>query len=159
MKAPLLSLVLIAYLAGSNVARSHPVGDLNADHVVDFNDLRIFTQFWLNPACIIIDCEANLDDVVGVNMADLALLAKNWQKKCPSLVISEFMAINEFALFTTVEGKIVYPDWIEIYNPTATTVSLDGWYLTDEEDKPTKWGFPDVSIEWLLSHQLRTGWR
>lgn len=146
MKAPLLSLVLIAYLAGSNVARSQPVGDLNADHVVDFKDLRIFAQFWVNPACVILDCEANLDDVGGVNMADLALLAQNWQKKCPSLVISEFMAINEFALFTTVEGRTVYPDWIEIYNPTATAVNLDGWYLTDEEDKPTKWAFPDVSL-------------
>ncbi|MHC4316409.1 MAG: chitobiase/beta-hexosaminidase C-terminal domain-containing protein [Planctomycetota bacterium] len=148
VKPLLLSLVLIAYLAGSNVARSDPIGDFNADHIVDFKDLEFFTQFWLNPACLILDCEANLDDVGGVNMADLALLAQNWQKKCPSpsLVISEFMAINEFARFTTVEGIQVYPDWIEIYNPTTEAVNLGDWYLTDSDANLTKWEFPDVSI-------------
>ncbi|NCD32400.1 MAG: hypothetical protein EOL87_03170 [Spartobacteria bacterium] len=30
-------------------------------------------------------------------------------------------------------------DAIELYNPTATNVSLDGWYLTDNRDLPTKY--------------------
>ncbi|MBW8041214.1 MAG: hypothetical protein FVQ85_14595 [Planctomycetes bacterium] len=146
VKDLLLSLVLIAYLSGSIVAQPQLVGDLNADYVVDFKDVQVFTWQWLDPACLVLACNADMDSVDGVNMFDLALLAQNWQKKCPPLVISEFMAINEFALFTTVEGKQVYPDWIEIYNPTAEAVNLDDWYLTDRDDELAKWEFPDVSI-------------
>ena len=149
----MLSLIFIAYLTTSVFARPQLVGDLNSDYTVDFKDLWIFAQQWLDPACIILDCEANLDDDNGVNMADLALLAQNWQTKCPPLVISEFMAINEFALSTTVEGKKVYPDWIEIYNPTAEAVNLDDWYLTDRDDELAKWEFPDVSL--ASGHFLR----
>ena len=127
-------------------ARPQLVGDLNEDYTVDFRDLRTFIWQWLDPICLFPGCIADLDGVDGVNMADLALLAQNWQKKCPPLVISEFMAINEFALSTTVEGKIVYPDWIEIYNPTAEAVNLDDWYLTDRDDELAKWEFPDVSL-------------
>ncbi|MBN1777159.1 MAG: lamin tail domain-containing protein, partial [Clostridiales bacterium] len=39
------------------------------------------------------------------------------------------------------EGGIV--DWIEIYNTTGETVSLAGYYLSDKENKPLKWKFPD----------------
>lgn len=37
-------------------------------------------------------------------------------------------------------------DWIEIYNPNAITVNLDGYYLTDRADDPIKWNFPDLTI-------------
>jgi hypothetical protein len=37
-------------------------------------------------------------------------------------------------------------DWIEIFNPNAVTVNLDGYYLTDRADNPTKWNFPAVTI-------------
>ena len=153
IKILLLSLILTAYLTTSVFARPQLAGDLNSDYTVDFKDLWIFARQWLDPACIILDCEANLDDDDGVNMTDLALLAQNWQIKCPPLVISEFMAINKFELSTTVEGKEVYPDWIEIYNPTTETVNLDDWYLTDREDKLTKWEFPDMSL--ASGHFLR----
>ena len=38
-------------------------------------------------------------------------------------------------------GKVV--DWVEIYNNTDQTVSLSGFYLSDKENKPLKWKFPD----------------
>jgi len=63
-----------------------------------------------------------------------------------SLVISEFMAVNETSLAATVEGKTVYPDWIEIRNHSTQAVNLDGWHLTDDPDNPTKWAFPAVQI-------------
>jgi hypothetical protein len=63
-----------------------------------------------------------------------------------SLVISEFMAINETALVTTVEGKNAYPDWIEICNRSTKPVSLAGWYLTDDPYDPTKWACPAVQV-------------
>ena len=34
------------------------------------------------------------------------------------------------------------PDWIEIYNETATTVNLEGWRLTDDPLLTSKWVFP-----------------
>lgn len=63
-----------------------------------------------------------------------------------SLVITEFMAVNENGLSTTVEGKTVYPDWIEIHNTGAGAVNLGGWYLTDDPNNLTKWAFPAVQV-------------
>jgi hypothetical protein len=63
-----------------------------------------------------------------------------------SLVISEFMAVNENGFSTTVEGKTVYLDWIEIYNAGTSAVNLGGWYLTDDPDNLAKWAFPAVQI-------------
>ncbi len=50
-----------------------PVGDLNDDCQVEWQDLYLFTQDWLELAG-----EANLDDLNGVNFFDFALLAQNW---------------------------------------------------------------------------------
>ena len=63
-----------------------------------------------------------------------------------SLVISEFMAVNENGMSTTVDGKTVYPDWIEIRNPGAAPVNVGGWCLTDDPDNLTKWAFPAVQV-------------
>ena len=37
-------------------------------------------------------------------------------------------------------------DWVELYNTGTTAVSLAGWSLTDDEDEPDKWVFPNVAI-------------
>jgi len=37
-------------------------------------------------------------------------------------------------------------DFIEIYNPSAESVPLSGWYLTDNRANLTKWRFPDVEL-------------
>lgn len=60
-----------------------------------------------------------------------------------TLIISEIMAINDTVL-ADEDGD--YSDWIEIYNPGSATVSLSGWYLTDNKDVPSKWQFPNISI-------------
>ena len=40
-----------------------------------------------------------------------------------------------------------FSDWIELYNPNDSTVSLSGYYLTDNLNNPQKWQIPDhVSI-------------
>ena len=39
-----------------------------------------------------------------------------------------------------------HEDWIEIYNEGASSVSLDGWYLTDNAGDLTKWRFPNTNI-------------
>ncbi len=60
-----------------------------------------------------------------------------------SPVISEFMALNQDTL-ADEDGD--FSDWIEIHNPGAESISLDGWFLTDSADDPqllTRWAFPD----------------
>ena len=57
-----------------------------------------------------------------------------------SLLISELLAINDDGL-ADEDGE--FSDWIEIYNPTANPVQLDGWFLTDDRADLTKWQFPN----------------
>jgi hypothetical protein len=66
------------------------------------------------------------------------------------LVISEFMADNE-SIIADDDGD--FSGWIEIHNPTASPVSLEGYFLTDDDAQPTKWAFPSVELapdEYLL---------
>lgn len=37
--------------------------------------------------------------------------------------------------------------WVELYNPEETAVSLQGFTLSDNENKPDKWAFPNVTID------------
>ncbi|WP_200269294.1 lamin tail domain-containing protein [Luteolibacter pohnpeiensis] len=58
-------------------------------------------------------------------------------------VITEFMADNE----TTIPDEDGdYSDWIEIHNPTTSSISLANWCLTDKSSNLTQWKFPAVSL-------------
>ncbi|MBN1360483.1 MAG: lamin tail domain-containing protein [Sedimentisphaerales bacterium] len=64
-------------------------------------------------------------------------------------VINEFVASNSGA--AGLQGRLVdedgdASDWIEIYNPTAATVDLSRWCLTDDADDPTQWRFPEGTL-------------
>ena len=58
----------------------------------------------------------------------------------PSVVINELMADND-AIFADPQGD--YDDWLELHNLTDSPVILTGMYLSDKEDEPTKWQFPE----------------
>ena len=58
----------------------------------------------------------------------------------PSVVINELMADNDNIL-TDPQGD--YDDWLELHNLTDNTVILTGMYLSDKEDEPMKWAFPE----------------
>jgi hypothetical protein len=58
-------------------------------------------------------------------------------------LINEFMASNSSTL---ADEDGAFSDWIELYNPDATAVSLAGWYLTDNATNKTKWQFPAVTL-------------
>jgi Lamin Tail Domain len=65
-------------------------------------------------------------------------------------VISEFLADNASNLRDD-DGE--FSDWIELHNPTASEVSLTGWFLTDSPDNLKKWALP----EWVLGpNEYRT---
>ena len=39
------------------------------------------------------------------------------------------------------------PDWFELYNYGNQSVSLKNWTVSDKDDNPEKWTFPDISID------------
>lgn len=47
---------------------------------------------------------------------------------------------------TLADEDSEYPDWIEIYNAGADTVNLNNYSLTDKDDNPDKWVFPNIKI-------------
>ena len=103
-----------------------PEGDLNSDCKVDFLDISVFAEQWLEPSDSDSDTNfADFDGVDGVNISDFALLTSHWHEAGIPLVINEFMASNN-SFIQDLQGQ--YDDWIEIYN-TARSV---GWTNTDK---------------------------
>ena len=60
----------------------------------------------------------------------------------PTLVVNELMAENSNVL-EDPDDPGNYPDWIEIHNTGASRVSLDGLFLTDKMDNPSKFAIAD----------------
>jgi hypothetical protein len=58
-------------------------------------------------------------------------------------VISEFLAINDSSIQDENGNR---SDWIELYNPTASDVNLDGYFLTDDAADMDKWRLPAVTL-------------
>jgi hypothetical protein len=56
------------------------------------------------------------------------------------LVINEFLASNNTAA-TDENGE--FDDYVEIYNPTSTTVDMSGMFLTDDLDSPAQYRIPN----------------
>ena len=59
------------------------------------------------------------------------------------IYISEFMASNSDTL-EDFDGDS--SDWIELFNASEASVSLDGWFLSDDQENLVKWEFPAVAI-------------
>ena len=145
VKTTLILLLLLVFFANPDDVYPAIIGDLDGNYRIDYRDVRILAQEWLDPICLTSGCVAELDSVDGVSMGDLAVLANRWQMEEAFVVISEFMAAN---INTLLDGDGQSSDWIEIYNPTDTILNLDGWYLTDNDANLTKWKFPNgVEIE------------
>lgn len=114
-------------------------GDLNGDNSVNHIDLYEFVLQWLGDA----GGNANLDGDGDVDFADFALLATNWLEDTESVIINEFMAINDDTL---LDGNGESSDWIELYNTGMQDINLSGWRLTDDADDLTKWMFPAIEF-------------
>ncbi|NPD46178.1 MULTISPECIES: lamin tail domain-containing protein [unclassified Lentimicrobium] len=63
--------------------------------------------------------------------------------KAQDLVINEVLASNINGI-TDSYGE--QSDWIEIYNNSSTTINLNSYSLSDKNDNPQKWKFPNVNI-------------
>ena len=53
-----------------------------------------------------------------------------------SLLFTEVCVAN---IDQTIDYSNNYGGWVELYNPTATSVSLDGWYISDDSEYLTKY--------------------
>jgi len=60
-----------------------------------------------------------------------------------AVVINELLAWN---WYNRADENGDWEDWIELYNPSAFSVNLSGYSLTDDPTAPRKWVFPSVSI-------------
>jgi hypothetical protein len=60
------------------------------------------------------------------------------------LHINEIMAVN---LSSLRDENGDYPGWIEIYNSGNEPIPLKGFGLSDKENDPFRWRFPNVTIE------------
>ena len=78
-----------------------------------------------------IKVSASMADAYGIVSVKLYV---NRTETTDSIYISE--------LYTSGDG-----DWIEIYNPTDTDISLGNLYLSDDELNLQRWELPDVNIE------------
>ncbi len=56
---------------------------------------------------------------------------------------NEICSKNESVLFDDFNDT---PDWIELYNASAATIDLGGFYLSDTNDNLKKWQFPAIEI-------------
>jgi hypothetical protein len=56
------------------------------------------------------------------------------------VVVNEYSCAN-WKQFTDNYGK--HEDWIELHNPSFAPVDISGYFLSDDEDEPTKWKIPD----------------
>ncbi|MGE5316605.1 MAG: CotH kinase family protein, partial [Chloroflexota bacterium] len=68
----------------------------------------------------------------------------------PQVVINEGSNRN-YLQFPDEDGE--YPDWIELYNKGNQTVNLYNYSLTDNNENPTKWVLPNIS---LAAHEYKT---
>jgi hypothetical protein len=58
--------------------------------------------------------------------------------------INEVMANNK----TTIKDEDGdYSDWVELYNPSNQAMDITGWGLSNKENEPKHWTFPQMKIE------------
>ena len=60
-----------------------------------------------------------------------------------NVLISEFMANNNDTLLDSDEES---SDWIELWNPTDSDISLANHFLTDSAIQPNKWALPEITL-------------
>jgi hypothetical protein len=65
---------------------------------------------------------------------------KTYEVAVADIVINELMPVNS----TTVTDEYAeYDDWIELFNLSASTIDLSGYFLSDNKKELSKWQFPD----------------
>ena len=61
----------------------------------------------------------------------------------PGVIITEVQAANTR---TVLDDRGGYADWLELHNPTDTSIPLVGYTLTDDPTQPAKWSLPASTL-------------
>ncbi len=94
--------------------------------------------------------------VEGVNGAGVRLstaidsitITNNGAGAFVPVLINEWMASNTGPDGLSDPADGLYQDWFELFNPNTNTLSLAGFYLTDNLSQPSKWRIPPgITIE------------
>ncbi len=102
----------------------HLPGDLDGNGTVEFADLVLFTQQWMQHiACSGYSCP-DFDDSSFVDLDDFTVLAGHWQQSSDPLVV-----INEIHYHPDENKEPV--EFIELYNAGSYPVDLSGWYFDE----------------------------
>ncbi len=72
------------------------------------------------------------------------LLKANVHAQIPNIIINEFLALNSNIIYD--KDLFQYSDWIEIYNDDLSEINLNGYFITDNLNDPTKWMISDDII-------------
>lgn len=67
------------------------------------------------------------------------------------IVINEICASNNQIILDDFGNSA---DWIELYNTSATEVSIKGWFISDDLNNFQKWRIPDIAIPGHSYHIL-----
>ncbi|MBN8705897.1 MAG: CotH kinase family protein [Bacteroidetes bacterium] len=60
-----------------------------------------------------------------------------------SVLINEVVSDNPGQL---VDSDGNSPDWVELKNSGSQSINLNGWFLSDDPENPSKWRFPDFGL-------------
>lgn len=69
------------------------------------------------------------------------------------LAINEIMADNKRTIRDPCDSD-QYPDWIELYNASQDTIVLNGLYLADDPNDPTRWQVPPAVASPTLREEI-----
>ena len=70
-----------------------------------------------------------------IAMIGMNINAQRNDARSNTLIITEVCVAN---IDQTIDYSNNYGSWVELYNPTATNVSLDGWYISNDSEELTK---------------------
>ena len=97
-----------------------------------------------SPAVLDVPTPGVPNDGTAVLPAEATALAEPEPEAPKSTVRLNEYSTSKTQTLLTADGD--FCAWVELYNPEETAVSLQGFTLTDNENKPDKWVFPAVTI-------------
>lgn len=84
-----------------------------------------------------------IKDIIRISAILTVLLIFTLDSFAQNIRINELVSSNTH--HADADGDT--PDWFELYNYGSTTVSLENWAVSDDENEATKWVFPEISLE------------
>ena len=84
--------------------------------------------------------------VIGISLIlmFIVIIVGSSRKETPCLLYINEVASSNGSNFQDEDGE--YVDWIEVYNDSEESISLQGFGLSDQKSLPKRWEFPDVQI-------------